>query len=255
MQMEAPERNRTGLAMQMMAPPGFVSGGRTGNIMTMPMETSQGLPPAPPSYKAPELASHVMPAPPIQNPGEWSEAHSDLFKLAQELSTDADQRTADESEPFWPMATPRLRLDTDDDVFDSKAVASLPPMNSWSIGQVEEWLVTLGLGHLSSLFRAHRISGDVLPELANADLVEMNIHAVGDRKKLLRAIQEEAAGNSGYLQPQSPSQTHLLLPSTCYVGPQSPRFTPRNSVPQEADCMEVVKLRQPRRRHRRQTMH
>jgi len=267
--MEAPQTSYTGVAMQMMAPQGFASQEKT--TVAVQMDPSQGLPPAPPSYKAPELASHLVPAPPIQNPGEWSEARSDLFKLAQELSTDSDQRTADDSEPFWPMATPRLRLDSDDDnIFDATATDSSPPMVSWSIERVAEWLATLGLGHLSGLFRTHRISGDVLPELSNADLVEMSIHAVGDRKKLLRAVQEDLVSSStglssGYphpqspsQQPQSPGQMQFQLTSTWYAecgGPQSSSFTPRNSIPQTGDCMDVVKLRQPRRRHRRQTMH
>lgn len=209
---------------------------------TFPMQMH----PAPPSHRAPELTPQATPAPPIQKPGEWSEEQSDLFKLAQELSTDADQQTADDCEPFLPMSTPRLRLDDDDDAPEVTPSGNFLPMNSWSVEQVAEWLPSIGVGHLSGLFRTHRISGDVLPELSNADLVEMSIHAVGDRKKLLRAIAGESLGKA-----QSPSS----LENSCNIGLESPRFqNPKHSGPPQPNQIDALKLQQRRRRLRRQSM-
>lgn len=52
---------------------------------------------------------------------------------------------------------------------------------------VANWLSTNGLGHLMSVFMAHRITGDVLLDLTSDDLVEIGVHALGDRKRFLRA--------------------------------------------------------------------
>jgi len=52
---------------------------------------------------------------------------------------------------------------------------------------VANWLATNGLGHLVSVFMAHRITGDVLLDLNSDDLVEIGVQALGDRKRFLRA--------------------------------------------------------------------
>lgn len=61
-------------------------------------------------------------------------------------------------------------------------------INSWSIDCVSEWLGSVGLDHLAQDFKAHRITGDVLLDLSLDDLVEIGVHALGDRKRLLRAV-------------------------------------------------------------------
>merc|ERR1719321_604502 len=45
-----------------------------------------------------------------------------------------------------------------------------------------------GLGHLTGMFREHRITGDVLLDLSSDDLNEIGIQALGDKKRLLRLI-------------------------------------------------------------------
>jgi len=58
---------------------------------------------------------------------------------------------------------------------------------SWTSEMVANWLTTNGLGHLVSVFMAHRITGDVLLDLTSDDLVEIGVQALGDRKRFLRA--------------------------------------------------------------------
>lgn len=58
---------------------------------------------------------------------------------------------------------------------------------SWTSEMVANWLSTNGLGHLVSVFMAHRITGDVLLDLTSDDLVEIGVQALGDRKRFLRA--------------------------------------------------------------------
>jgi hypothetical protein len=58
----------------------------------------------------------------------------------------------------------------------------------WTVERVSEWLISVGLGHLKEVFQGHRISGDVLLDLDQADLAEMGVHALGDRKRILRGV-------------------------------------------------------------------
>ena len=64
---------------------------------------------------------------------------------------------------------------------------------------ISEWLRGLGLGQYADRFRENRIDAEVLPQLTTDDLRELGVVAVGDRRKLLTAIEELAA------QPQEPS--------------------------------------------------
>lgn len=61
---------------------------------------------------------------------------------------------------------------------------------TWPVQRVLEWLTLAGLGHLSQSFEQHRITGDVLLELSSSDLDEIGVHAVGDKKRFLRALCE-----------------------------------------------------------------
>jgi hypothetical protein len=73
------------------------------------------------------------------------------------------------------------------------AAPLLPPQGQshsvecWSVERVVEWLSASGLGHLSQRFQEHRITGDILLELSQSDLEEIGIHALGDKKRFLRA--------------------------------------------------------------------
>jgi class 3 adenylate cyclase/tetratricopeptide (TPR) repeat protein len=57
------------------------------------------------------------------------------------------------------------------------------------MAKLDEWLEGIGLGRYAQLFAQHHIDLDVLPDLTEADLVQLGI-ALGDRKRLRRAIAE-----------------------------------------------------------------
>merc|ERR1712224_1088140 len=110
-------------------------------------------------------------------------------------------------------------------------------VNSWSIDRVSEWLGSVGLDHLAEDFKAHRITGDVLLELSLDDLAEIGVHALGDRKRLLRAVVQLRGP-----QACTPPRQDLFLQQPCsspFVqqhGPQTPCSPPflQQCVPQ--DC-------------------
>ena len=49
------------------------------------------------------------------------------------------------------------------------------------------WLADHGLGHHAETFARHGVSGDILPDLTDADLKELGLN-LGDRKRLLKSI-------------------------------------------------------------------
>src|ERR1700756_5626316 len=53
---------------------------------------------------------------------------------------------------------------------------------------IAEWLQGLGLGQYAPAFAKNAIHWDVLPKLTAADLKEIGVAAVGDRRRLLEAI-------------------------------------------------------------------
>src|SRR3546814_8371784 len=55
------------------------------------------------------------------------------------------------------------------------------------MSSIHSWLRRIGLDRYAETFAAEDIDVDVLPELTEADLVELGV-SFGDRKKLLRAI-------------------------------------------------------------------
>ena len=62
---------------------------------------------------------------------------------------------------------------------------------------LQSWLSALGLGKYADAFLAQDISPDLLPELSDADLRELGVVSLGDRKRLLRAAAHLAADLSG----------------------------------------------------------
>jgi hypothetical protein len=53
---------------------------------------------------------------------------------------------------------------------------------------VSSWLASAGFERYAEAFEAQDISLDVLPELTDADLKELGVATLGDRKRLLKAI-------------------------------------------------------------------
>ncbi|MBR0831010.1 AAA family ATPase [Bradyrhizobium manausense] len=52
---------------------------------------------------------------------------------------------------------------------------------------LKDWLESIGLGQYAELFTQHRVDLDVIPDLTDADLVELGL-PLGDRKRLQRGI-------------------------------------------------------------------
>src|SRR5262245_622898 len=55
-------------------------------------------------------------------------------------------------------------------------------------GNIRAWLAELGLAKYAEAFANNAIDLDVVRELTEADLKDLGIEAMGDRKRLLRAI-------------------------------------------------------------------
>jgi hypothetical protein len=55
-------------------------------------------------------------------------------------------------------------------------------------GNIRAWLAELGLAKYAEVFASHAIDLDVVRELTEADLKDLGVEAMGDRKRLLRAI-------------------------------------------------------------------
>ena len=55
-------------------------------------------------------------------------------------------------------------------------------------GDIRTWLAGQGLAKYSEAFASNDIDLDVLPELTDADLKDLGVASLGDRKRLLKAI-------------------------------------------------------------------
>src|SRR6476646_3711642 len=87
---------------------------------------------------------------------------------------------------------------------------------------VGRWLRNLGVGQYESTFVANAIGSDVLAELTEADFEKMAI-PLGDRKRLIRAINALGAGNKMDLEDdsqntQSAERRHLTVMICDLVG-------------------------------------
>merc|ERR1719386_338454 len=83
-------------------------------------------------------------------------------------------------------------------------------VSSWSIDRVCGWLEFTGLSHLAEAFQAHRITGDVLLDLTLDDFAEIGVHALGDKKRLLRAVAQLRAPQGSPLQAAPSGQEFFL---------------------------------------------
>lgn len=64
-------------------------------------------------------------------------------------------------------------------------------VEGWSVVDVaEEFLHPLGLGYLKQTFVDHKVTGHVLLSLDKDDLLEMQVHAVGDRIYIDNSLQD-----------------------------------------------------------------
>jgi hypothetical protein len=70
---------------------------------------------------------------------------------------------------------------------------------------VAAWLRELGLEQYVQVFRDNAVDADVLPDLTAEDIKEIGVVAVGDRRRLLRAIADlrPSGGNRPVVGPES----------------------------------------------------
>jgi hypothetical protein len=62
-------------------------------------------------------------------------------------------------------------------------------------GDIQLWLAQHGFGKYAEAFASNDIDVDVLLELTDADLKDLGVASLGDRKRLLKAIASLAAAN------------------------------------------------------------
>jgi hypothetical protein len=62
-------------------------------------------------------------------------------------------------------------------------------------GDIHSWLAERGFAKYSDAFANNAIDLDILPELTDADLKDIGVTALGDRKRRLKAIASLAAAN------------------------------------------------------------
>lgn len=63
-------------------------------------------------------------------------------------------------------------------------------VRSWSVADVGVWLEAMNLGDYKVKFSLNEISGDVLYEIQEEDLVMLGINSLGHRKRILRGISQ-----------------------------------------------------------------
>lgn len=71
----------------------------------------------------------------------------------------------------------------------TERLRTVPPLQ-WTIDDVVAWLATKDLSHLAPLFRKHRVDGEGLCTLTQAEYAELEITVLGDRKKLHARLTE-----------------------------------------------------------------
>lgn len=124
---------------------------------------------------------------------------------------------------------------------------------------IAKWLEGQGLGEYADTFASNKIDFELLSSLTGDDLKEMGVVAVGDRRRLLRAISklsrpDVGQGDEGYAQPAStmnpqdgsPERRQLTVMFCDLVGstPLSVEFDPEDVADvmraYHASCTEIV---------------
>src|SRR5215471_15278032 len=92
-------------------------------------------------------------------------------------------------------------------------------------GNIRAWLAELGLAKYAEAFASNDIDLDVLPELTDADLKDLGVASLGDRKRLLKAISSMAA-------PKVPKGAPAKLQAELVHNPTSPSMRSGGSARQ-----------------------
>ena len=69
---------------------------------------------------------------------------------------------------------------------------------------VRQWLEQVGLPQYVEVFERNAVDLDLLYELTDVDLEKLGVHALGHRKKILKAIEGLRTGDATALPPRSP---------------------------------------------------
>jgi hypothetical protein len=76
-------------------------------------------------------------------------------------------------------------------------------------GNIRAWLAELGLAKYAEAFSSNAIDLDLVREMTEADLKDLGVEAMGDRKRLLRAIASlataKASSVAGTMEGQPPA--------------------------------------------------
>jgi len=147
---------------------------------SMPGLPSPQVVPAPPGLELP-----APPPPPLHYPVvTLPAAPTDCNFPATPLPPTAPP-TSPAPAMLGPIAQPPAEPPQVEALLETSTVSSVA---DWPVEKVMDWLSAAGLGHIAKNFEEHRITGDVLLELTSGDLEEIGIRALGDKKRLLRAV-------------------------------------------------------------------
>jgi hypothetical protein len=80
-------------------------------------------------------------------------------------------------------------------------------LSKGAIMDVVVWLRSLGLEEYEAAFRENKVDAAVLPKLTAEDLRDLGVAAVGDRRKLLEAIESLRSGTKPEPTPSEISST------------------------------------------------
>ena len=81
---------------------------------------------------------------------------------------------------------------------------------------IQTWLESQGLARYAAEFVAQDVSVDLLPDLSDADLRELGVHALGDRKRLLKAARVAEP------QAAAPAAAATVLPAMAPIAARLP---------------------------------
>jgi hypothetical protein len=89
--------------------------------------------------------------------------------------------------------------------------AASPIVSEWTANEVGAWVERIGLEELKGTFVTHEITGDVLLDITEKDLDYLKIHALGQRKKLLKQIDLLHKCGHNKVQPFSSKEPEVSL--------------------------------------------
>lgn len=152
-------------------PPPGLDLGRGASVGTPPPGLERDAPasptagiPAPPLELAPNAA--LLPTPVLPEVPSWF----------AEVDTDVKSKSCLPEATFWEENS------------KCQPYFSTADPNTWTVRMVTDWLHSNGLSNQVEVFAKNRITGDLLLDIQPEELQAMGVFAMGDRKRILRAI-------------------------------------------------------------------